>query len=353
MLFITPNLYNKIHKILFFIVPLPLILSHELMSYMALPLIALCWHKGKKERKLFNKSLIGFVMIFLLFTSAVQTLMILSHETLTNTKNDLSTIIDHITYFDFLFKPELNFLLAFTIFTLNLFFIQFYKNSIRHKIIKKAILFIPFGFILLLIVSIFQTANNFIPDYSIRFHPPIIILPFSMLIWWLYERRQTDIEKIGKVFLLGCILFCLTLVFCRINFDYKFHKYKNEISEQLAKCKGALQWETFKKFLKHAKFNHELMNFQGWQFFSISLLYTESQIIKSVILPTSSTCIGGCNLVLDSVQSKKCKENCRNLHKDKQHSLLLSKLKKLHENRFFDTSEVMNSISNNISKCNK
>ena len=45
------NLSNKIHKFLFLVVPLPLILSHELMSYMAWPLIILCWHKKQNRKK--------------------------------------------------------------------------------------------------------------------------------------------------------------------------------------------------------------------------------------------------------------------------------------------------------------
>ena len=58
------DLSRKIHKVLFLIIPLPLILSHELMSYMSWPLIILCWYKIKAEDNLFNKSLIIFVMVF-------------------------------------------------------------------------------------------------------------------------------------------------------------------------------------------------------------------------------------------------------------------------------------------------
>ena len=349
------DLSRKIHRILFFILPLPLILSHELMSYMAWPLIYLCWQKIKTEKNLFNnKTLIGLTMIYLFITSVVQTFMTVFHETLTNTINDMNTVIGNIrTHLNFLFYPNFNFLLAFSLLIMILFLIQPYKDAIKYKIKKILVILYSLAFISVAIASVIQTIIGFIHDYSVRFYPPIIILPLSLLIWWIYEKRKTDIEKSSKLFLLSCMLFCLTFVFCRITFDYKFYKHQTAIAAYLSKCKGVLEWEHFRNHFRDVKFSNELLPFQGWQIFEISLLYPRSKVIKAALLSPIATCIGGCELVLNTKQSQQCKEDCNKLYAKKHNSILKHRFTQLHKNRFFDTSEVTYYIINNISECEK
>ena len=325
------NLSNKIHKILLVIIPLPLILSHELMSYMAWPLIVLCWYKNNTEKDLFNKFLIGFVRIFLVIVSVVQTIMIIFHEELQALphSNDLNRIASNIIRFDFLFSPEFNFLIVLSMLIFAYFFIQLYKDSIKYKISKAVEILTVLSLIFILIASVLQIQSGFIADYSIRFYPPVIALPCGLLLWWIHTIRRKANWMQSKGFLLSCILFCVTLVFFRLNFDYTFHKYQIKISEQLAKCKGMLQWEKFANNFKDTKFNTEILRWHDWQIFQISVLYPKSKVVESVVMPSFWKCEGQCL-------------------KNRVYLLM-----KLHNTKFFDMSKLQSNISNNISVCKK
>ena len=111
--------------------------------------------------------------------------------------------------------------------------------------------------------------------------------------------------------------------------------------------------EVFGEYVKYTKFNHELLTHnlehKNLQLFSVALLYPRSQFIRAIILLSSSiTCERDCsnNFMQDTAQRKKCEESCDLF--DFEYLL-----QELHNNRFFDTSEVMNSILNNISECKK
>ena len=225
------------------------------MSYMAWPLIILCWHKSKTEKSVFNKSLIGFIAFFLFFTSAVQTYMTLWHEKLTGSQNDLNAIINEIAHFDFLLNPNFNFLSVLSILICFYCLILPYKDSLTYKFFKSITLLIFLSVFFVLICSIFQATSNFIAPNSIRLYPPIIALPFSLLIWWIYETKKVNIQKSNKVFLLSCILFVLIFVLFRFNTDYKFHRYRIKMSEQVFKSKGIVQWKSFANQFTDTKFN--------------------------------------------------------------------------------------------------
>ena len=76
------NLSNKIHQALFIITPLPLLFSHELMAYMAWPLIGLCLLKAKTETHLFNNLIIKFITAFFLYTSTISIMFIFAVDPL-------------------------------------------------------------------------------------------------------------------------------------------------------------------------------------------------------------------------------------------------------------------------------
>lgn len=304
------DLSKKAHRVLLFLVPLPLLLSHELMSYMAWPLIVLCWYKNKTEKNLFNKKLLWFVKIYLFFTSFVQTVMILWHDAITDEINDLNGIIDSIVNLDFLFKPSLNFLIILPLLICFYYIIFFYKSSLNLKKNLNSIILILLTFLIFVvfIASVFQIQEKFIPDYNIRFYPPIIALPYSLFLWWIHERKKADIEKSAKIFLCFCIFFCVTFVFFRLSTDYRFHKYQIKISEQVTKCKGVIKWEKFKDSVKDTVFNYKLLNWHEWQIYYLSLLYPRSNFIKSIVLPSVSPCMERCKRNLYKDCEKRCVE---------------------------------------------
>lgn len=339
------DLSKRMHKFLLFAVPLPLLLSHELMSYMAWPLIFLCWNKNKIEKNILNRSLLWFVKIYLFVISVVQTFMIVEHDALTNAKGDLSNTLNEMKNLSFLFVPEFNFLLILSLLVCFYGFVQIYKDSIKYKFLKTTCeLSVFLSIIFILIASFFQAQNHFMFHYGIRFYPPIVALPFSLLLWWICERKKFEIRKSTKVFLFSCVLFCLTLVFFRISIDYKFYKYQIQISEEVAKCEGVLDWKAIEKSFIKKRFNYKLLRWHEWQIFPISLLYPRSKVVKAVVMPSDLYyCVKHCRDSLHkSCSSKRCKDKLFHL---------FPKLTSQHNKKFFDTSEIMNNILNSTFEC--
>ena len=192
------DLSNIIHKTLLFIVPLPLLLSYESMSYMAWPLIALCLHKSKTEK--LNKGLLWFVQIYLIIVSLTQIFTTAFHDRLTNRAGDLNSVVREITSLDFLFKPSFNFFVCLSFLILSFCFIWLYKDLIQRKgkiILRFIELPVFLSFILILFACVSQIKNDFIFDYSIRFYPSVIALPFSFFLWWICEKRKVNVKMGG------------------------------------------------------------------------------------------------------------------------------------------------------------
>ena len=342
------NFSNRIHKTLFFLIPLPLLLSHELVSYMAWPLIFLCWNKYKIEENLLNKCLIQFIIFYLFMSSIVQIFMILFHGTLTGTTYFPNFIKDFI-HFKFLLNPEFNLPLVIVLFTLFLSFVQLYKEKTVYNFLKIGSFLIFFLLIFLIFVPIFGLENFFIPydEYRIRSYPPIVALPFCLLFWLLHEKRNINIQKSSKFFLLSCIFCCFALLFSRIYFSYGFYKYQKGFSQQLGKCEGLLTGSEFKSYFKNIKFAHRYgLNWSdSWMHFEISLLYPKSNIINSAFLPPFSECMRLCQY--EDIQLD-CYKHC------KQKQLFFSSnFVKPNKIKIFDTSDIRDNISKNVSVCKK
>ena len=325
------NLSRKTQKLFFFITPLPLLLSHEFMSYMVWPLLFLCQHKNNTETNPFNRKLIQFIMCYFLLSSIVQLLMIFLHPYLTKSKALLHAFTQDIIPLKFLIAPQFNFTLILAVLTLILFFYIAYENQIKHKRKIKMCFYMIFLFILT--ASIFQTMKNFIPEYSVRFYPPIFILPWSLLAWWMYERKKINIEK--AEFLLPCIFLCLNLVFFRVSSDYKFYKYQIQFSEYLKQCRGILNWEQISSQFKS-------INILNLEIFSESYIYPNSETVKSIIVPSLSLCIKDCGDELN------CHKRC---NRDLSKEVISSHLSKLNSTPFFNMSEILDSVSKEVSEC--
>ena len=238
------DLSNKIHRFLWVLVPLPLILSHEMMSYMAWPLIFLCWNKLQRERKksLINQAFIIFSILFFLIASFVQLYLMLFHSFLFDTA--IPQLISIYTK-----KPEISLIPVF-IALLGSFSI-FIRYSIGHPILKILGVISFFLFLYFFIaVLYFSLKNEFLLPaqniYYFRLYPPTLGIISSLLFWWIYESRQMDINKISKTFLFSCICCCLSLLFYRLHFDYMYYnRAKKLFITQLGECKGLLTWDTF------------------------------------------------------------------------------------------------------------
>ena len=100
------DLSKTAHKILFFLIPLPLLFSHEMMSYMAWPLIGLCLYKYKKMGKteFFQKALIGSVAVWLFTVSMVQVFLLIFQDDFGGSSENFSKFLDSL--FKFVYDPS-------------------------------------------------------------------------------------------------------------------------------------------------------------------------------------------------------------------------------------------------------
>ena len=340
------NLSFKIHRLLFFITPLPLILSHEFLGYMAWFLIFLCHNKKKTETILFNKQLISFVIFFLFLVSVTQIYMTFFFYP----NSAIPSVIKEWVYFKFLFKlsnNNLNLPMFLSICTILLPFGQLLKNKIKHKLLKVGFLliFIISAYITV-IVSLFNLESFTFPyHYSIRFYPLIATMPLSVLLWLLYEKKKINIAPKMKVFLFTCIVSCLSLTFIRIDSDYKFYRYQIKFSEQLTNnCEGLVMWPEVKKYFQHLDLAYVL---DDYKIFYDSLFYPRSRYIKTLVSPSHYMAI-----CMDDNYSPPL--NCYNNSYKQIESPYPSKIETLYENsRFFHLLPIISNISDNKSFCKK
>ena len=332
------DLSKKIHRVVFILIPLPLLLSHEMMSYMAWPLIFLCRDKNKKEKTLFNKTLIMFVISVLLITSFVQISMILLHGIFMDSSSNIINFTGNLINFKFLFsESKIALPIIFATVTLLSSFIEFFKVPLKDRILNTLGIMMVSGFLFLIIISpVFHLKDNFLfySAYDLRVYPPVIALPLSLLLWWLCEKQKINIQKRSKAFLLSCVFCCLSLTFFRLSSDDMFYKHQMKFSQQLRKCKGLLNWDEHKN-------NFQLVYYgYNWKSFEESLIYPRSKIIEAVFPYSHPECIEDCKK-----KKKICHEICE------ERSSYLFKLEKLHLSRFFDTKAIRESILNHISQC--
>ena len=196
------DLSKKTHKFLFILIPIPLFLSHELMSYMAWPLIGLCWWKKINKPYHGNNYIIYFLIGFLIFLSFMNVNFLFPENDAV--KANLDSFMRGIVDFHFLFSTPKNegnnIPLYIVIIVLLLMLIQIIKTkiSVRYFIFDfiQKILFVGLIFLacfLFFIAPLFFHRDLFLPvyEYSNRAFAPLVGLPISLLIWWMAEIEKT------------------------------------------------------------------------------------------------------------------------------------------------------------------
>jgi len=336
------NLSNKIHQALFIIIPLPLLLSHELMAYMAWPIIGLCLLKAKAETHLFNNLIIKFIIAFFIYTSIISLMFIFTVDPFRiNTFADFKSSLWNL---EFLFsKKSINLSILTAIILKSSLFIQCLSDNIKKIQLTLSILLI-FSFLLTSFLP-FSVYNRFffIEDYPARVWPPIFSLPLNLLLWWLYENKKITVKN-AKIFLLSCFIFSVTSTVYRVKSDWQFYKHQKQFSKQIQRCKGFLSWPSVKKNFKSIE-NYEKLEENLWKISSVSLIYPRSKNIKAIILNTS--CIALC------IEEKKDQHLCRDLCNDISFNMPASLSEHLLKTRFFNFEALTNNISKNLSLCEK
>ena len=239
------NLSLKIHRLFFILAPLPLLLSHELMSYMAWPLIFLCIVKLKKEDDILNYFLIKCLISFLLVCSLLSIFFILfPNKSEIPNRTEFFTSLFYLEFFIKMGDKGIDLIYPATIsafFLLALPFSVFIKRTYR-KFYSRMCLFLLalFGIIALIspfynLFNVFRLTN----EQEARVWAACFALPLSILIWWLFENKVLKFKK--EVFA-ACLITLISLIGWRIGSDYRFYQFQKQISKSILHCKGVVDW---------------------------------------------------------------------------------------------------------------
>ena len=335
------NLSLKLHRIIFFIAPLPLILSHEMISYMAWPLIALCILKEKNENNLFNKFIIKFMVGFFLLLSIINFIFIFgNNEHIINYLRFKESVLN----LKFLFSNDnINLIILTALLLISSLLLQCFSNKIKNKfqfalfiyfvVVLFAVIFIPFSWYYQFL---------FVGNYDSRVWPPVFSLPLNLLIWWFYKNKILNFKHF-KVFILSCFIVCITFTIYTVKSDLQFYKHQKQFSEQLQKCQGVLSWPVVKKSFKTIK-NYEKLEHHSWKITASSLIYPRFQNIKAVLLNTN--CMNVCR--------KEGKPDCKSFCSYVSFNIPSSLLDGSFNSRFFNFKPLIENISSkSLSVCDK
>ena len=239
------NLSIKAHKIFFILAPLPLLLSHELMSYMAWPLIFLCIFKLKKEDNILNYFLIKYLISFLLVCSLLSIFFIFfPNKSEIPNRTEFFTSLFYLEFFIKMGDKNIDFIYPATFsafFLLALPFSGFIKKIYRKVYSRMCLLLLALFGAMALISPFYNLFNVFrlTNEEEARVWVVCFALPLSILIWWLFENKVLKLKK--EVFV-ACIITLISLIGWRVGSDYQFYRFQKQISKSILHCEGVVDW---------------------------------------------------------------------------------------------------------------
>ena len=288
----------KIHKFLFILTPLPLLLSHEMMSYMAWPLIFLSVLKLKKETDLVNRFSIKLLIAFLLVVSILQTFFIIFPvDSELHNRAEFFKSLFQLEFFIKIQNGQIDFIYPAAITSFFLLIFPFGQYLLKIKSYK------IFSTICLTFIVLFGATALILPFYELfdvfkltdekeaRVWISCIALPSSLLIWWLFENNKIQLRP---SFFIACGIVLISLTGWRVGSDYQFYQFQRQFSDRLSHCKGIVEWSEVTKAEQKKIFNPGLFDTfnQGFKYTSSSLIYPRRLNIIAVI--KSETMFAGC-----------------------------------------------------------
>ena len=234
--------YSKLltrRPVFYFLIFIPLYLSHEMMSYIAWFLIYIQTLKVNTNTKKFYYLL---SVLFLILCSILSFWFILFPTySEAHNRNNFFILLSRLEFFIKIENGSFKYILLPSILSF-LFLLLTLLQYFSRRFFK--IVFTMFSLsIILFFVSFFITIEFFKTEEigeQGRVYSPIIALPFSLIIWLLFERGKI---KLYKGFFISCVMIAISLTAWRVILDYKFYKYQKVFSNKLLACKGILYWD--------------------------------------------------------------------------------------------------------------
>lgn len=289
------NLSINNHKILFFLSPLPLLLSHELMSYVSLFFLFLCFLKIRSEIKIINRTIIASFILFFLIIFFVSVYFILFPASIGNRERFLSGLLS----FEFLFNKN-RVIYPYIASALILVIIPFFQ--FLHLSLLRILCLSIAGFMSLTVnaILLLSDPNHFLFQllpyhlYPVTYNRMWVffILPFTLLLWFLFEKKKIYFKR-QKIFLTLCLISSISFLKWRVEMDYKFYQFQKQFVKNIQSYKGIVRNKNEKDF---SFLSEKLLNFYSSDlFFSASLIFPRSREVKTIVLnPAHPDCLIAC-----------------------------------------------------------
>ena len=275
------DLYVKQQKAIFILSICFSFFSHELMSYMAWPLIYFCFLKLKKNKE--NKSTI-YTGVFLL---TLNSLLSAFFTVFPEWPSHRSYFIESLIYLKFFYSSGFYAPAVSSFLILILFFMPFLFHK-KNIMLITVIILSAFFCCMNVINPIYPIFGDFIAfwnEYDKRVWV-IIALPITLLIWWLFETKRVSFLQ-SKSFLIFCLILTVSLTGWRVGSDYRFYQYQSQFAEKLSHCLGWISWSKVQKFSDfHPPFLKQFYNLQvepDEHIIDASLLYSKSFQVQSIV----------------------------------------------------------------------
>ena len=331
------DLSLRSHKTLLTLSFLPLFQSHEMMCYMSLFLMGLCFLKLKKEKDKINRHLILTCIGFLGFLFAYHTFDLIFLEEIIARKTNKSLFLEALFKFNFLVQnSKLNIFVLISILLKVCLLIELFIKK------NKSYCFLGLFLLALFLQFIFSVSlsPNSLFSYHTRTYPPVISLPFSLFVWLIYEEKLKN-WKPSNLFLIICFFGFLSLTFYRIQSNFEFYNHRKSVSKYLSNCQGVLNYSKYEVYYNNNKDT-------DWNILSKSLLYPKKRNINAIIKNDL------CHNELPerkNLNQKQIKEACDNMNLGFPKKLTEPDFKL--ETRFFNFKPIYEAYKKGISNCYK
>ena len=331
------DLSLRSHKTLLILSLLPLFQSHEMMCYMSLFLMGLCFLKLKKEKDKINRHLILTCIGFLGFLFAYHTFDLIFLEEIIARKTNKSLFLEALFKFNFLVQnSKLNiFVLISILLKVCLLIELFIKKNKSYCFLGLFLLAVLLKFVFSLTVS--YPAESYL-QLKTRFYPPMISLPFGLLIWLIFEEKLKNWRP-SNSFLIICLLAFISLAFYQIQSNFEFYNHRKSVSKYLSNCQGVLNYSEYEVYYNNNKDT-------DWNILSKSLLYPKKRNINAIIKNDL------CHNELPerkNLNQKQIKETCDDMNLGFPKKLTEPDFKL--ETRFFNFKPIYEAYKKGISSC--
>lgn len=326
------------HRLLFFLAPLPLLFSHELISYMALPLGLLCLWKYQKESVLFNKLLIQITIGVLVLCSFLAFLFLFSHDTLSNNREAFFSVLKRLEFI--YFYGKVNFPVVISILLIGFFGLSvalqkekklsgfgMKESALRNPFFKSLssvfliawfrgkapiILFLLIGSVsgFFLFFWLVKTPVDFPmeDDYRARVYIPCLALPVNFLFWWFFKEKAMEFRfRKCPWLLLSLVIAGVTFTSWRLRSDWLFYRHRVEFSEALSRFQGILEWDSVQDEFSNILFNRKI---SSWKIVPSSLMYPASRNVQAVLVWTHSNYMNVCMQEKSRYKKSHCNSFC-------------------------------------------